>query len=106
GAEVGGFIDDVYGFDAEFFQISTQEAEVMDPQHRLLLETIWKTVESAGYRPLGLSGSRTGVFVGAQGSDFLQLASGADAPQTVTGSSDAMLANGVSYLLNWRGPSE
>ncbi len=101
-----GFIDDVYGFDADFFQISAQEAEVMDPQQRVLLETIWKSVENAGYRPLGLAGSRTGVFVGAQGSDFLQLAGDAQQPQVVTGSSDAMLANRVSYLLDWRGPSE
>src|SRR5207248_693613 len=70
------------------------------------LETVWKTVEDAGYGPLSLSGTRTGIFVGAQGSDFLHESASADAPQVVTGASDAMLANRISYLLNWRGPSE
>jgi acyl transferase domain-containing protein/SAM-dependent methyltransferase len=101
-----GFIDDPYAFDADFFQISAQEAEVMDPQHRILLETVWKAVEHAGYRPLGLAGARAAIFVGAQASDFLHTLETAEQPQIVTGSSDAMLANRISYLLDWRGPSE
>jgi polyketide synthase PksN len=101
-----GYIDDVYGFDADFFQISAQEAGLMDPQQRILLETAWKAIEQAGYRPLGLSGTRTGIFVGAQASDFSSLAAASRQPHAVPGASDAMLANRISYLLNWRGPSE
>lgn len=47
------FVSQVYGladkarFDAAFFGISPREAELMDPQHRLFLETAWTALEHA-----------------------------------------------------------
>ncbi|MDQ1289284.1 MAG: hypothetical protein QG622_2850 [Actinomycetota bacterium] len=40
-------------FDAAFFGISPAEAEIMDPQHRVFLETCWHALEDAGYSPGG-----------------------------------------------------
>src|SRR6185312_11134786 len=60
----GGFLSDVEGFDARFFEIAPREAAAMDPQHRLLLEVTWEALEHAAIDPQGLAGSRTGVFVG------------------------------------------
>ena len=60
----GGFLDDIAGFDSEFFGIGEREATAIDPQHRLLLETSWEAVEHAGLAPKSLAGSLTGVFVG------------------------------------------
>ena len=66
----GAFLDDVAGFDSEFFGISEREATAIDPQHRLLLETSWEAVEHAGLDPTTLAGSRTGVFVGLTHGDY------------------------------------
>ena len=43
----GGFLFTAARFDAQFFGISPREALAMDPQHRLLLETAWETIENA-----------------------------------------------------------
>src|SRR5581483_3270914 len=56
--------DGVESIDAGFFGLSPREAEVMDPQHRLLLEGAWEALEHAGYDPGAYDGS-IGVFAGA-----------------------------------------
>src|SRR4051794_19449353 len=66
----GAFLDDVAGFDAEFFGIDDQEAAALDPQHRLLLEVAWESVEHAGIAPVAVAGSPTGVFVGLTDADY------------------------------------
>ncbi len=105
----GGFMADVDKFDPLFFGISPMEAGCMDPQQRLFLETVWKTLEDAGYRASDLAGTRTGVFVGVSTSDYIELydkqALGI-IPQTSTGMATSVVANRVSYLLGLHGPSE
>ena len=57
-----GSIGDVTAFDASFFGISPREAVWIEPQQRLMLETVWEGLERAGYAPSALRGSRNGFM--------------------------------------------
>ena len=64
-----GVIEGAETFDAGFFGINPREAELMDPQHRLFLETAWEAFEDAGYDPLAYSGP-VGVFAGMANNSY------------------------------------
>lgn len=103
----GGFLKNVDKFDPLFFSISPKEAELMDPQERLFLETVWHTIEDAGYRKETLEGNKVGIYVGAMWSQY-QLFGADPAVYTntqVPNSSFASIANRVSYFFNFHGPS-
>lgn len=105
----GGFMREVDKFDCKFFGISPKEAELMDPQQRLFIQTIWHTIDDAGYSPKDFSGTQTGVFVGVSTHDYYDLLRDSGMPidaRMATGSSHCILANRISYLLNITGPSE
>lgn len=104
----GGFIDHVDQFDAGFFNISPHEAELIDPQQRLFLQTAWKTIEDAGYTPSQLALLKTGLFVGVFNHDYAELLQQNEVMDAylTTGTMNSMIANRISYILNLRGPSE
>ncbi|MUM30154.1 polyketide synthase, partial [Mycolicibacterium sp. CBMA 295] len=105
---LGTFLDDLAGFDAEFFGVSPREAEVMDPQQRLALEVSWEALEHAGVSPRALAGSDTAVLMGVNSDDYGKLIMedlpGIDA-WTGIGTSLCGIANRVSHLFDLRGPS-
>ncbi|MEQ1514800.1 MAG: beta-ketoacyl synthase N-terminal-like domain-containing protein, partial [Lysobacteraceae bacterium] len=92
-------------FDPLFFNISPQEAEYMDPQQRLFLQTCWQAIEDAGYDTRSLSGSRCGVFAGCTNGDYQQLSPEQRlTAQGFTGNASSILAARISYFLNLQGP--
>jgi acyl transferase domain-containing protein/acyl carrier protein len=105
-----GFIDDVAGFDAPFFGLSAREVKLMDPQHRLLLETAWRAVEHSGNAPMSLANSNTGVFMGLSTHDYLAIVSDEldyaelEAYMAI-GTSGAAGAGRISYRLGLQGPA-
>src|SRR5579875_2562285 len=104
----GAFIDDVAGFDADFFGISEQEATAIDPQHRLLLEVSWEAAEHAGLSPARLAGTRTGVYVGLGHNDYQLVAADAHAlegPYGFLGNGYCMGSGRISYALGVHGPA-
>ena len=104
----GGFLNQIDTFDARFFGISPREAQLMDPQQRLFLQTVYRAIEEAGYSPSALATKKTGLFVGVATHDYYDLLRQAGVPieaYTTTGLFHALIANRASYLLNLKGPS-
>ncbi|MEK1830971.1 beta-ketoacyl synthase N-terminal-like domain-containing protein [Priestia megaterium] len=104
----GGFLKDIKSFDADFFKISPREAELMDPQQRILIEEVWNTIEDAGYKPSSISNTNTGVFVGVCNDDYSDLMIKNNLRMdayTSTGSYFSIIPNRISYILNIHGPS-
>jgi len=64
------FLEDVDMFDASFFGFSPREAEIIDPQHRIFLESAWEALESSGYDPETFGGL-IGVYAGASMNDYI-----------------------------------
>ncbi|MBD1912333.1 MULTISPECIES: type I polyketide synthase [unclassified Leptolyngbya] len=116
-------LDDVESFDAEFFGLNPREAELLDPQQRLMLECAWESLEDAGYDPLSYGGA-IAIYAGASMNtyllnhvypnrhrldpheplDTLTLGSLGGFQLTVANDKD-YLTTRVSYKLNLRGPS-
>ena len=106
----GSYMEEIQNFDNEFFGISTQEARGMDPQQRILLEVVYEAIEDAGMRLEELQKCKTGVFVGQMNLDYGILVSNKSNYHNIdqfssTGITASILANRVSFSLNFSGPS-
>jgi len=109
--KAGSVLSDIDRFDAQFFGYSPREAEMMDPQHRILLENAWQALENAGYNPKA-SKERIGVYVGSSISNYLlnNLISNPKLVEesgwaTTIGNSRDFVSTRISYQLNLHGPS-
>ncbi|KAH7130903.1 hypothetical protein EDB81DRAFT_888200 [Dactylonectria macrodidyma] len=95
-------------FDHSFFNTTPKEAESMDPQQRILLETVYEGVERAGYTIQQLKGSQTAVFVGLMNNDYYDvLARDMDSAPiySSTGTAISIVSNRVAYFFDWKGPA-
>lgn len=100
--------EDIRLFDAQFFNIKPTEADSIDPQQRLLMETIYESMESAGLTIEGLKGSDTAIYIGTMTADYqdiLMRDTNSLPTYTATGTSRSIISNRVSYFFDWHGPS-
>ncbi len=108
----GNLLADTESFDAEFFGYSPREAEIMDPQHRVLLESAWAAVENAGYDPRACPGL-VGVYAGAGTNTYMlfnlmghqDVVDAAGGNQLLVANRGDFLASRVAYKLGLEGPA-
>ncbi|MBN2441656.1 MAG: SDR family NAD(P)-dependent oxidoreductase, partial [Spirochaetales bacterium] len=109
----GGFIDGVWEFDPLFFHILPNDAVSMDPQERIFLECVYRTLEDAGYTTKSLKqdnnevGANVGVYVGVMYEEHQLYGAQEQARgrMIALGGFSSSVANRVSYLFNFIGPS-
>ncbi len=109
----GAFVPDIDLFDNGFFRISPVEAELLDPQQRMMLEVSWQALEDAGIDPDRLKGSRTGVYAGISNDEYRMLVVDGEKPAEAAGCLYALsgtnlngAAGRVSFVLGVMGPAK
>ena len=99
-------------FDAAFFGYNPREAEVIDPQQRVFLETAWAALENAGYAPGG-AGPAVGVYAGSSESEYMtyhvlahpEVAAAMGGFQVFVANCRDFLATRAAHKLDLRGPA-
>jgi benzoate-CoA ligase family protein len=105
----GGFLSEIDMFDADFFSILPHEAELIDPQHRLFLESCYFVLQQAGYPKNRLKKFKCGLFAGVMSNEYQEMlfeASQNDmSAYELTGNASSMFAGRISYYLDLNGPT-
>ncbi|NIF75541.1 polyketide synthase, partial [Burkholderia sp. Ap-962] len=103
----GCFVDSVDRFYPERFGIAGIEAELMDPQQRMLLDVCYEAFERAGLDPASLGGSETGVFMGVMTQDYLQLTQHVrdHAFYVGTGTANSIVSGRIAHAFGLMGPA-
>lgn len=114
----GNFMDDVDSFDHQFFKKSKREAAALDPHQRVLLETTYHALESAGSFGGGQKQEAethekssdseiTSCFIGMNAPDYaLNVACHPISPYTGFGLLRSFVAGRLSHHFGWTGPSQ
>lgn len=110
--KASGRLADIDMFDADFFDMTPREAEILDPQHRILLEGAWRSLEHAGIDPQRYPG-RIGLYAGVGFNRYLlnniitnqKVIEQSGAWQLSISNDKDFAPTRVAYKLNLQGPA-
>lgn len=105
-----GFLEGIEYFDAKLFGYSEKEAQMMDPQIRLLHQCTYEVLENAGYNSFDYNG-KIAMFAGS-GLNLIWMTRYSDSYDDIVDGFEAVtynekdfLTSRISYKLNLKGPS-
>lgn len=97
-----GYINDVSGFDNDFFDISKREARLMSPEQRISLEMVADAIWDAGYSLEDFRGSNCGVYVAGGESEYNNF-NDKQSSASIIGSQSFMLSGRIGYHFDLEG---
>lgn len=97
-----GYLNKIDEFDNEFFNISSKEADYMDPQQRLALQEACKTIWNSGYSLEQFRGTKTAVVLGCGDSEYKSLTDDESSVVKI-GNLKSVIAGRISYQLDLKG---
>jgi len=102
-----GHLEGIDFFDYKFFNIPVGEAQGMDPEQRVVLETAWGAMAGAGYElaKLRREPAHYGCYVGISQSDWQAVTQDLGLNAGANGVPETFIANRVNFLFNLKGPS-
>ena len=110
-----GRVKNIDKFDGSFFGYLAKNADAMEPESRILLETTYEAIVDAGMNPQQLRATNTGVYIGYTKMGLSDgypseiqldlLNSPQDCFQRITGACKHILANRLSFAFDLNGPS-
>jgi acyl-CoA synthetase (AMP-forming)/AMP-acid ligase II/3-oxoacyl-(acyl-carrier-protein) synthase/acyl carrier protein len=108
-----GELEDIDSFDYNFFDISKKEAEFMDPQHRIIMETAYEALEDAGIIVTDNEQRNIGVYAGISSNSYYPLVldyikeNGYDdiPPETLVDNMGNIVAARITHQYNFTGPA-
>lgn len=107
----GGYLNEIDKFDYQFFNISPNEAKLMDPHQRIMLQVIWNAFVDAGYKTSNLKGKNIGIYIGFRADepfDYKRLISEImpeDSSLALAGNINSIISSRIAYLLDLTGPA-
>ncbi|XP_045181498.2 phenolphthiocerol/phthiocerol polyketide synthase subunit C-like [Mercenaria mercenaria] len=103
-----GFVDGIDEWDHRFYGINDMEAELVDPQQRMVLDCVHMAFEDAGITRKDVEGSNTGVYIGCMTDDYKGHVlddTTVSSTYSVTGTHNSIISARVSYVYNLTGPA-
>lgn len=105
------YLDDISHFDYKFFKCTPKEAALMDPNHKIFLETAFRALEDSGYLNDRIHQSMTGIFLGYSPSikdnyqSMINAVNKKDVSESIPYNLSSIAASRLAYLLDLKGPS-
>ncbi|SDY17711.1 hybrid non-ribosomal peptide synthetase/type I polyketide synthase [Thermoactinomyces sp. DSM 45892] len=99
-----GYIEGIDQFDPQYFNISPKLAKEMDPNQRMMLETVNQAIEDAGYPREKIANQNVGVFMGSVMPSYMNHVD-VKVDELLASNLPANLAGRISYHFGLNGPS-